>query len=96
MRGVLERVAVVEYEVRVLAALQRADAPRGFVAFTALPVLLARATLDRVEEAGPGAKLTRLEVAGIVQQMNLDLDDGRSAIPAETSPAESQAQQEKT
>ena len=63
-------------------ALQQASAPRGLVAFTALPVLLARATLDRVQSEGPGAKLSRPEVAGIVQQMNLALDEDRSALPA--------------
>ena len=62
--------------------LERASAPRGLVAFTALPVLLARATLDRVQSEGPGTKLSRPEVAGIVQQMNLSLDEDRSAVPA--------------
>ena len=70
----------LEVATEYVRALQRAGAPRGFVAFTALPVLLARATLDRVEEAGPGAKLTRPEVAAIVQQMNQDLDHDRPAI----------------
>ncbi|MDX1383797.1 MAG: squalene/phytoene synthase family protein [Thermoanaerobaculia bacterium] len=63
-------------------ALQDAGAPRGLVAFTALPVLLARATLDRVEDAGPGAKLSRPEVAEIVQELNLALDEDRHAVPA--------------
>jgi farnesyl-diphosphate farnesyltransferase len=43
-----------------------AGANHGIIAFCTLPVRLARATLDRVEEAGPGAKLTREEVAQIV------------------------------
>ena len=38
----------------------------GIIAFCTLPVRLARATLDRVETDGPGAKLTREEVAAIV------------------------------
>ena len=63
-------------------ALQQESAPRGLIAFTALPVLLAQATLDRVEDAGPGAKLTRPEVAAIVQEMNLALDENRPAVPA--------------
>jgi len=62
-------------------ALQRAQAPRGLVEFTALPVLLARATLERVEGSGPGAKLTRPEVAAIVASMHRALDEERPAIP---------------
>jgi farnesyl-diphosphate farnesyltransferase len=62
-------------------ALQRACAPRGLVEFTALPVLLARATLDRVEGSGPGAKLSRPEVAAIVEGMRRELDCQRPAIP---------------
>jgi farnesyl-diphosphate farnesyltransferase len=63
-------------------ALQRASAPRGLVEFTALPVLLARATLDRVEGSGPGAKLSRPEVAAIVEGMRHQLDSERPPIPA--------------
>ena len=63
-------------------ALQGARAPRGLVEFTALPVLLARATLDRVEGSGPGAKLSRPEVAAIVEGMRRELDSQRPAIPA--------------
>jgi len=62
-------------------ALQRASAPRGLVEFTALPVLLAIATLDRVEGSGPGAKLSRPEVAAIVEGMRQELDRERPAIP---------------
>jgi farnesyl-diphosphate farnesyltransferase len=62
-------------------ALQRACAPRGLIEFTALPVLLARATLDRVEGSGPGAKLSRPEVAAIVEGMRRELDSQRPAIP---------------
>ena len=39
------------------STLQRAGAERGLVAFVALPVRLAAATLDRIEQAGPGSKL---------------------------------------
>jgi farnesyl-diphosphate farnesyltransferase len=59
--------------------LQRAGAARGLVAFNALPVHLAQATLDRVEQAGPGAKLTRPEVYAIVQRVNSALDRGEPA-----------------
>ncbi len=64
-----------------VTTLQSATAERGLVAFTALPVLLAKATLDRVEEVGPGAKLTRPEVAAIVSEMNQALDESRPAVP---------------
>ena len=46
-------------------ALQRAGAEGGLVAFTAMPVLLAHASLARIEEAGPDAKVSRAEVAAI-------------------------------
>ena len=57
--------------------LQSAGAPRGYLGFTGLPVRLAWATLDRVEEQGPGSKLTRPEVAALVASMYADLDAGR-------------------
>ena len=59
--------------------LRAAGAPRGYLGFTALPVRLAWATLDRVEERGPGSKLTRPEVAALVAAMHADLDAGRPA-----------------
>lgn len=62
-------------------ALQESEAPRGLVAFTALPVLLAIATLDRVETLGPGAKLTRPEVAGVMQRMDHALTTGEAVVP---------------
>jgi len=61
--------------------LQQAGAPRGVVAFTALPVLLAWRTLECVERLGPGAKLTRAEVAGIVHGLDTALDSGQPAVP---------------
>jgi farnesyl-diphosphate farnesyltransferase len=61
-------------------ALQSAGAERGLVAFNALPVRLAHATLDRVEQAGPGSKLTRPEVYAIVQRMNRALDHDEPAV----------------
>jgi farnesyl-diphosphate farnesyltransferase len=62
--------AAVEYT----QLLQGAGAPRGLVAFNALPVLLAERSLDRVEERGPGAKLSRDEVAAVVAAMERGLD----------------------
>jgi farnesyl-diphosphate farnesyltransferase len=61
-------------------ALQGAGAERGMVAFVALPVRLATATLDRIEQGGPGSKLTRPEVYAIVQRMNKALDHGEPAL----------------
>ncbi len=61
-------------------ALQRAGAEQGLVAFNALPVHLAQATLDRIEARGPGAKLTRPEVFAILQRLHKALDQGEPAI----------------
>lgn len=60
--------------------LQRAGAPRGVVAFCALPVRLAYAALDRVQDAGPGAKIGRERVYAIVAEMNQALDAGHPAV----------------
>jgi farnesyl-diphosphate farnesyltransferase len=69
--------------VEYVLALQQAGAERGIVAFNALPVRLALATLDRVEVAGPGSKLTRPEVYAIVQGLNraLDLNEPAVSVP---------------
>ena len=55
-------------------ALQGARAERGLVAFNALPVLLAVATLDKVETHGAGSKISRPAVYRIVRRMNRALD----------------------
>ena len=60
-------------------ALRRARAPAGILEFTALPVALAWATLTRVEEAGPGAKIGRPEVFRIVQRVRSALARGEGA-----------------
>jgi farnesyl-diphosphate farnesyltransferase len=60
--------------------LQRQGAPRGFVAFTALPVALAFATLDQVEAEGPGAKLSRPRVYALQKEVLNALDRGEPAI----------------
>jgi farnesyl-diphosphate farnesyltransferase len=68
-------------------ALLTAGAAQGLVAFTALPVLLARATLDRVERHGAGAKLTRLEVVQLRSALDQVLASGKTAqSPEEASP----------
>ena len=63
-------------------AMQDAGGPDGLVLFTGLPVLLARATLDRVEREGPGAKLTRPEVFAIHEGLHQAVAKGRPAVPA--------------
>jgi farnesyl-diphosphate farnesyltransferase len=61
-------------------ALQGAGAEDGLVAFTALPVRLAWATLDRVEREGPGAKISREEVWEIVTDLHQSLESNRPAV----------------
>ncbi len=61
-------------------ALQSASAPRGIVAFCALPTRLAVAALDVVERHGPGTKISRDEVFDIVDALNRDLDTGARAV----------------
>ena len=72
--------ADLEVATRYVGLLEATDAPRGVVAFTALPVLLARAALRRLDEAGPGAKVSREEVFTIVDRMNRALDAGAPAL----------------
>ncbi|HUO86952.1 MAG TPA: squalene/phytoene synthase family protein [Thermoanaerobaculia bacterium] len=74
--------AAVEY-ARILQSAEGRGLERGIVAFCALPVRLAVATLDRIEAAGAGAKLTRPEVFAIVADLERALDSG---APAATSP----------
>lgn len=62
--------AASEYILR----LWEAGAPRGLVAFTALPVLLAWASLEKVEKHGPGSKVSRPEVYLISKKLERDLD----------------------
>lgn len=61
-------------------ALQKAGAPRGLVEFTALPVQLAWAALERVEKHGPGSKVSRPEVFFITQRLKKALDRGEPAV----------------
>jgi farnesyl-diphosphate farnesyltransferase len=63
-----------------ILALQKAGAPRGLVEFTALPVRLAWAALERVEKKGPGAKVSRPELFLIVQKLKWALDRGDPAV----------------
>jgi len=61
-------------------ALQRGGAPRGVAAFCALPAELAWATLRKVEESGPGSKISRLEVFAIKNRVDRALDSGKPAV----------------
>jgi farnesyl-diphosphate farnesyltransferase len=61
-------------------ALQSAGVEEGLVAFNALPVRLAWATLDRVEREGPGAKISREEVWEIVTDLHQSLESNRPAV----------------
>ncbi len=66
-----------------IRALQEAGAPRGITEFCALPVLLARATLGKVERKGPGAKVSRPELYLITRRLKHSLDAGAPAIPSQ-------------
>jgi farnesyl-diphosphate farnesyltransferase len=61
-------------------ALQSGGAPRGLVGFTALPVLLARATLDLIEREGSGHSIGRAEVGALVAKLQHALDEGNPAL----------------
>jgi hypothetical protein len=64
-----------------IRALQSATAPRGLIEFTALPVQLAWAALERVEKHGPGSKVSRPEVFLITQRLKRALDRNEPAAP---------------
>ncbi len=74
-RADLHRAA--EYSIKI----QEHSGPDGVVAFTALPVELARASLDRIEAEGAGAKLTRPEVFEIHDRVHRAIAEGRSPLP---------------
>ena len=65
---------------RYCARLERAGSDKGIVSFTALPLLLARATLDRVDRQGPGAKVSRDDVAALLKLLHEAV--GRNAVAA--------------
>ena len=58
-----------------------APAPRGASSsFAALPVLLARATLDKIEAGGAGSKISRPQVFLLTQKLKRALDRGEPAV----------------
>lgn len=63
---------------RYVQALQQGRAPRGFLAFTGLSLVLAFAALDRLEADGAGAKVSRQEVMDLFQSLERQLDEGRA------------------
>lgn len=62
---------------RYIELLTEAQAPSGCVAFARLPLELAWASLDRIESRGPGAKLTRPEVAAVLSAVTSGILAGR-------------------
>jgi len=70
-----------------VGVLERGGADRGLLAFTALPVQLAWDTLSLVERAGPGAKLSRQEVAAMVAALDARLEAGEPALSVPRSRA---------
>lgn len=71
----------LEVAAEYVRTLQEGGAERGVVAFNALPAALAVATVDRLEAAGPGSKLSRPEVFAIVQGINQALDRDEPVHP---------------
>jgi len=65
---------------RYVKVLSDAGAAPGVLAFNALPVLLAHATLKRVQEQGPGSKIGRAAVMALVGR--LQVARGLGTIPA--------------
>ena len=62
--------------------LRAHGAPPGVVGFAALPVLLARAALQQVEEHGPGARVPRPEVVRLTGYLYEALATGGPIWPA--------------
>ena len=63
-----------------IRALQERGGPRGLVEFTALPVLLAKASLDKIESHGPGSKISRPDVFLLTQKLKRALDRSKPAL----------------
>jgi farnesyl-diphosphate farnesyltransferase len=59
---------------RYVQALQRGDAPRGDLAFCGLSLVLAYKAVDTLEARGPGAKVSRDEVARLFTALQDALD----------------------
>ena len=68
--------AATEYTL----ALQSGGAPHGIVAFAALPVALAEATLDKLAVSKPGTKIGRAEVFRITRMVNQSVARGEPPL----------------
>ena len=77
-RGHIMGMARRDLEVagRYSQCLLQAGAPRGVVEFTAIPILLAWATLERVERHGPGSKISRFELGRLLKRAGDALSGG--------------------
>ncbi len=71
--------------VRLLEDHGRSKGNRGVVGFCALPVLLATANLDLLENGPSDAKLGRAEVLSLASGLRSRLQSGESAIPSLSS-----------
>lgn len=61
---------------RYVRALQRGGAPRGYLAFTGLSLVLAWKALDVLEHAGSGAKVSRDDVGALFGKLEQALEGG--------------------
>lgn len=77
--------ADLESATEYTLALQSASAPRGIVAFAALPVALAQATLDRLHSSRTATKITRPQVYRISRRVRRAVD--RDLPPLELRPS---------
>lgn len=73
-------VAAKEY----ILTVHRGGAPGGVLGFLILPLVLAWATLDRVEAHGSGAKLTRPEVLRLLDRVQSIADQPQPKISEKT------------
>lgn len=67
---------------RYIDALQRGGAPSGYLGFTGISVMLARAALKALEVGGPGTKVSRQEVARLLGELTSTLETGASMLRA--------------
>ena len=58
----------LETATEYVKLLHNAEAPSGFIAFVTLPLELAWQTLDQVQTLGPGSKVSRADVAEILER----------------------------
>ncbi|MCE2390300.1 MAG: squalene/phytoene synthase family protein [Proteobacteria bacterium] len=62
--------------------LQSGGAPRSYQRSIGLPVRLAWMALDRLEEQGPGSKVSRSEVMELIAAIHDDVEAGRPVVMA--------------